>query len=351
MPASPIQSIPPSSDAVELELPERTLPAMLLSVVFHVVLLTVIGLIWYQAPSGTGSEVDRPVGIAMVHRMPNRDRYVDTAEPIKPEMTSDSTSATSSDSASSAAPPADLSPPIDLAGILSEMKRAPSPISGTGLAGKTSLDGDAFDSKRPPGTEGDSNNTTTTVFGVSGSGSRFVYVFDRSDSMNGNGGLPLRAAKREMIKSLKSLSERQRFQLIFYNQQPRPFQTEHAGLGLMVGEEAIIRRAIRYVESVKAFGSTEHESALKMALKMGPDVIFFLTDARIPRLSGSQLAEIRRRAQQVGATIHAIEFGTDPVAPNNSFLIDLASQNNGQYHYVDIRSLGKASELLQESAP
>ncbi|TWU23330.1 hypothetical protein Pla52o_28660 [Novipirellula galeiformis] len=334
-------SIAPSpGDRLELDLPDRPLPALLLSLSFHVVLLTSLGLFLAQTSSGTGSDTERPVGIAMVHRMPDRDRYVDVANP-NPTATDEATAAESGEVSAAAAPPADLSPPIDLAGILSQMNATPSPVSGTGIAGETSLDGDAFDSQRPPGSEGDSNEATTMVFGISGSGSRFVYVFDRSDSMNGNGGMPLRAAKRELIQSLNSLTDRQRFQIIFYNDQPQPFQIVGVPLQLMQGEKATLARAQRYVDSITAYGSTEHDSALKLALRMDPDVIFFLTDARIPRLSTSQLGEIRRRAQRSGTTIHAIEFGADPLAPADSFLRDLAAQNLGQYQYVDIRSLGK----------
>jgi hypothetical protein len=177
------------------------------------------------------------------------------------------------------------------------------------------------------------------VFGVSGSGSRFVYVFDRSDSMNGYGGKPLRAAKSELIRSIQSLTDRQRFQIIFYNDKPTPLKVANAPLQLMSGGTSSAVRAERYIQSIRAFGGTEHNGALKLALRMSPDVIFFLTDARIPRLSQTQLAEIRRRADQAGTTIHAIEFGSEPLAPRNSFLRELAAQNNGQYQYVDVRGL------------
>lgn len=327
----------------EIDLGRRPLPALLMSLVFHVVLLTILGILWSQSPSGTGDEVNRPVGIAMVHRMPDRDRYVDAADLTQSEVASETSAASGSDSESSdamsAAAAPSFAPPIDLAGILSEIQSTPAPISATGLAGESKLEGDAFESKPATGTDGDPNRTTTSVFGVSGSGSRFVYVFDRSDSMNANGALPLRAAKKELMNSLKTLSERQQFQIIFYNQIPKPFQISGMPQGLMLGEEAILDRAARYVDSITAYGGTEHFSAISMALRLGPDVIFFLTDARIPRLSTSQLAEIRRRAERSGTTIHAIEFGSEPAAPSDSFLRDLASQNSGLYNYVDIRSL------------
>lgn len=104
------------SDPLEIVPPRRTTPALLMSLVLHVVLLTTIGLVWSTAPKGTGELEDRPIGIAMVHRLPDRDRYVEAQQ-------AESTSQTEIDSpasvaTSAAAPPADLTPPLDLGGVL-----------------------------------------------------------------------------------------------------------------------------------------------------------------------------------------------------------------------------------------
>ncbi len=327
------------TDPPEIVPPHRTTPALLMSLLLHVVLLTTIGLIWSPMKKGTGEMVDRPIGIAMVHRMPDRDRYVEA----QPTETSDQAeSETAASSAAAAAPPADLAPPLDLEGLVKSMQSTPMPVSGSGLAGENELDGDAF--ARRPGEPSDSGSadTTTMLFGISGSGSSFVYVFDRSDSMNGYGGKPLRAAKSELIRSLKTLTDRQRFQIIFYNDQPKPFSLAGLPMQMLNGDESHIGLAEGYIRSIAAYGGTEHESALKLALRMGPDVIFFLTDARIPRLSVGELREIKGRADAAGTTIHCIEFGPEPVAPSDSFLRDLAVQNHGEYRYVDVQGLGRA---------
>ena len=327
-----------------LEVPHRPAPALLFSVFFHVILLLIIGLLVSRAASGTGGTTDRQVGIAMVHRMPDRDRYTDAAESSQEseaESTEQATSAASDTAA--AAPPADLSPPIDIAGLLQAMKATPSPVSGTGLAGETSLTGDAFGSQSGKKSMSSGEEATAMMFGVSGSGNEFVYVMDRSDSMNGYNGRPLRAAKSELIRSLRSLSDRQRFQIIFYNDKPAPFRPAGMGFQMVPGESSIVTVAEQYVKSITAFGGTEHQSAIHLALRMSPDVIFFLTDASIPRLSASELAEVKRRATRSGTTIHAIEFGSDASAPPGSFLKELARQNNGSYQYVDVQKLGAAN--------
>lgn len=318
--------------------PRRTTPALLMSLVLHVILLTAIGLIWSPAPKGTGDREDRPIGIAMVHRMPDRDRYVEVPSPEAVAETESDSEASSA--ASAAAPPADLAPPIDLAGVLESMQSTPAPVSGSGLAGESELDGDAFNSDPGRPSASGTEDTTTMLFGISGSGSSFVYVFDRSDSMNGYGGKPLRAAKAELTASLRTLTDRQQFQIIFYNDQPKPFSLPGLPMAMVTADPSHVGLAESYVRSIAAFGGTEHESALKLALRMGPDVIFFLTDARIPRLSTAELREIKTRADSAGATIHCIEFGTDPVAPSDSFLRELAAMNRGEYRYINVQGLG-----------
>ena len=235
MTADTSTSIEANSDGFpDLAPPERTGPALVMSLIMHVLLLTTAGLIWQQTPKGAGSEMDRPVGIALVHRLPDRDQYTE-AKP-KAETTEQSEQQQSESASAAAAPPADLTPPMDLTGVLQEMMDSPAPVSGTGLAGEMKLDGDAFGQERGTGSFVSAADTTAMVFGVSGSGSRFVYVFDRSDSMNGFGGKPLRAAKRELVRSIQSLTEKQRFQVIFYNDKPTPFRVGGMPLQMVSGE-------------------------------------------------------------------------------------------------------------------
>jgi hypothetical protein len=300
-----------------------------------------------RLPGGSGETPDRQIGIAVVHRLPQRDRY-EAAPPATDRPAEAET--TRADAAAAAAPPADVSPPLDLRGVLAAMESTPAPQSGSGVAGDTPLDGDAFGdgetatAEAPMGQE-----ATASLFGVSGSGSRFVYVMDRSDSMNGFGGLPLRSAKRELLRSLGSLSPQQEFQIVFYNEAVRPFQLAGMPLTMVRGEAKSVERARRYVESIRAFGGTKHKNALLTALRMSPDVIFFLTDAHIPRLSSSELKLIQDRAEGTGTTIHAIEFGSRPAPAADSFLKELAAMNQGQYQYVDVRKLGQFTPVSPDA--
>ncbi len=177
--------------------------------------------------------------------------------------------------------------------------------------------------------------TRTSVFGLMGQGSKFVYVFDRSGSM---GGGPLDAAKTELAASLQDLGETDQFQIIFYNDRPKIFHPAGAAGRLLFGNAQNKKRAAQFIASISADGSTHHESALLAALKMQPDVIFFLTDADQPGLSPAQMARVRKWAGE--ARIYAIEFGSVAVAGRDNFLVRLANETGGEYKFVEVSELG-----------
>ena len=177
-------------------------------------------------------------------------------------------------------------------------------------------------------------------FGTEGTGSKFVYVFDRSASMNDYGGRPLRAAKEQLLRSLEPLTDFQQFNIIFYNEdftvwRPRelPFATEP-------NKES----AATFVRGKIATGGTKHYAPLIAAIKLNPDVIFFLTDGEEKdALNPGQLADIRR-INRNGIQINAIQFGVGTERTDRSFLRSLAAQNQGQHRYINVAE-------LRENAP
>jgi len=174
----------------------------------------------------------------------------------------------------------------------------------------------------------------TSLFGVVGEGYKFVYVFDRSGSMGGPGRNALRAVKRELLESLKPLDTVHQFQIISYNERAALFNPTGTPGRLAFATEPNKQRVVRFLESITAAGGTAHEDALRLAIRLQPDVIFFLTDGDDPKLTPAQLAKISHLA--AGIVINAIEFGPGPKPPGASFLAALAQQNGGGYAYVDL---------------
>lgn len=313
----------------------RNLPAWVISLLFHAAILVTAGTLWVAAPRGTGGEKDRPVGVAVVYNSGTSEEYFlsDTGD-------SSSSGSNGANSPESVLPNAsslnsdrllnDLLPGASLASA------DPSSAAGTlGLGdGGAALGGDRSVPK-----------VKTSVFGIEGEGTRFLYVFDRSDSMNGFGGLPLSAAKAELLESLESLGPAHQFQIIFYNDSPLPY----GGLGgqgpqLLRGEEDTKLAAKRFVRDMVAVGGTRHIDALRMAVTMGPDVIFFLTDADRPAMPERLIEDLHVRSSRIGATIHAIQFGAGPNQTGGGWIRQLASGSSGQYRYVDVTRLGQSTE-------
>ena len=187
---------------------------------------------------------------------------------------------------------------------------------------------------------GNGGPASASVFGITGRGMRFVYVFDRSASMSGYEGRPLAGAKRELLRSLEELDTIHRFQIIFYNDKPHVMNvTPDRPPQLLFGDDQGRSLANTFVGGVFADGGTRHMEALLLAIQMRPDVIFFLTDADEPKISAPDLRRIRERSR--GMSINAIEFGSGPSSGRYTFLQQLAAENNGQHVYVDVTSLPK----------
>jgi hypothetical protein len=173
------------------------------------------------------------------------------------------------------------------------------------------------------------------VFGVEGHGNKFVYVFDRSASMEG---APLAAAKRQLVESLGALASIHQFHIIFFNHRLQSFDISGGGKRIAFGSDRNKQLAANFVGGITADGGTDRFSALKAALVFRPDVIFFLTDADDP-MSTSELSDIEVGSQKSGAAISVIEFGRQPAPPGENFLTELAHQTGGQYGYVNTTQL------------
>ena len=231
----------------------------------------------------------------------------------------------------------------------------PPPLSG--LRGATSSTGSAHGSAASgvrgggtPGSRGGgginggrgTGSGQTSLFGVNDAGKKFVYVIDRSFSMEEHNAF--RAAKAELLTSLSRLTEVQQFQVIFYNNEPLTLATRDGRSLMFLGNEAQRLQVSEQIGSISPDGGTRHMPAILEALKYNPDVIFLLTDGAEPALSKADLDSLKTRNRQ-GTRIHCIEFGTGPQSlaadgqPVPNFLMKLAAQNSGQYTYRNVKTL------------
>lgn len=175
--------------------------------------------------------------------------------------------------------------------------------------------------------------------GARDNGSRIVFVIDCSASMNNYGAM--RSAKAALVSSLQSLSDTQQFQVIFYNQTPRLMTPANGKTSvLMFATELNKTLARQQISGTEPDLGTAHIPALELALRLNPEVMFFLTDADQPQLSAPELSSIQKLNQ--GRTrIHAIEFGQGGEVDVDNFLKKLARQNGGTYRYFDVKRLAQ----------
>lgn len=180
---------------------------------------------------------------------------------------------------------------------------------------------------------------TTQFFGASAKGKRFLYVIDRSASMAEHGAMDV--AKREILASIGKLSPSMYFQIILYNDEPSVLNLGVSGLAL--ASERNIAKARELVQSASPLGGTDHEKALRRALELKPDVVFFLSDA--DDANGKMIAQIsnlNNRSRKSSCTIHVIQFVHDPFRKPDKTIRQLAERNRGTYRMIDTRSLAQA---------
>ena len=306
--------------------PNRRVPAWLLSFLLHTVLFTVLILALRTIPNGAAQTDAREAGIVLVNADSEKTEYLTEGE------VEDLTSATTS----AASPPpltADQQLPPDLPGL----DAAQTPITGVGQELVQSLPGADGLLDGVPNNRNIGGKVTTEVFGIKGTGSRFLYVFDRSASMSGYNNKPLKAAKQQLLASLASLGSTQQFQIIFYNDTTMVFDPNPGPPEMMSADDKTKREAARFVQRTQADRGTDHLNALRLALSLAPDVIFLLTDAE----GGFTRGELGRVSDwnRSGAVINAIEFGVGSSRGGDRSLEQLAREHGGTYVYKNILTL------------
>ena len=310
--------------------PWKAVPAWMLSCALHAGLMAILLFALRLTPRGAQVPPNRSAGIVLARRTADQVEYFDD------DTKHDADLAEASDANSSEVP---LPAAEQFAATVSnELPATGGPELATAAAAGLLPNATDFTDGRPaPKRFGQS--VQTSVFGVTGVGSKFVYVFDRSGSMSEFHGRPLAAAKAELLASLDELEDVHQFQIIFYNNEPAVFNPAGQSPQMWWANDRGKTLARRFVASITAVGGTEHMDALTMALGMRPDILFLLTDANEPQLSAQQLQEIRR--QNSGTTaIHIIEFGYQAASTRDNFLKRLARQNGGRHAYVEISRLG-----------
>jgi hypothetical protein len=142
----------------------------------------------------------------------------------------------------------------------------------------------------------------------------------------------LGVAKRELLLSVDQLSPDAQFAVIFYNLEARILADPKGRKDLMAAATVNKAWVRSQLATIGPDGGTDHILALRGALALRPEVIFFLTDADL--MTNGDVDEILR---EVGATrLHAVEFGRGTDLGQQTPLGRLANNTGGTYRYIDV---------------
>jgi hypothetical protein len=204
-------------------------------------------------------------------------------------------------------------------------------IPGSGLGGNNGAGGGSG------GGAGRGIGPGTQFFGARDHAHSFAYVIDCSGSMATRDSLEV--AKREMLASISQLPPDGLFAVILYNLQARMLSDPEGQRGLMAATAANKSRVQTQLETIQPDGGTDHMLALRTALALKPEVIFFLTDADL--MSNGDVNQI---LTEVGKTrIQAVEFGRGTELGQRTPLARLATATGGSYLYIDVSQFPRSS--------
>jgi uncharacterized protein YegL len=162
-------------------------------------------------------------------------------------------------------------------------------------------------------------------FGTRSRADSVVFVVDMSGSMND--GRRFDRAVDELIRSLNALVPSQKFFIFFYNGVTYPMFDQRSAK-LMPATPGTRTKAIKWIKTLQPDGDTAPEDAIERALKLKPQVVYFLTDGEIPDTTRDTAKKFNHEHKTV---IHTIAFVTQEGA---AMLRGIAQDNRGKYRFV-----------------
>ena len=340
------------------------LPSWMSSLVFHLALVLILALIVTTQGGFGGNNISLDLSTGGSESGAEGDGGI-LEEAV--EMPSELASA---ESARAEQPTNETMP--DPLGALPQLEMPELSKAAGALAGMSSADGNGDGDGSGEG-EGEGDGTgdgtdggigigpvRTSIFGLVAEGEKFVYVFDRSESMNSvlsysSEGktifsiTPLEAAKAELIRSLEHLHGGNGFGIVCYNHEPFVFSLGKKMRGLFPASKSMKAKAVAFVRGIYGQGMTAHVTPLEIALRLKPDVVFLLTDGEEKDDPNSAQLEALRKLNGGRAKINVIQFVHEPRV--DSQLQKLAAENGGKHIYFNMSRLGPGMGGVAKSQP
>jgi hypothetical protein len=165
-------------------------------------------------------------------------------------------------------------------------------------------------------------------FGVQAVGNRVVYVVDSSRSMNhpheSIAKTRFGRVKLEIAYSIRRMNSEMEFFIIFFNNNAVPMPSRK----LQPALPAPKKHYLTWMANVKTGGQTDPRDALRVALLLRPDMIYFLTDGEF---RSSVVRDVTKLNRFRRTPIHTFGLGNRSGEP---MLKIIAERNGGTYRFV-----------------
>jgi len=182
----------------------------------------------------------------------------------------------------------------------------------------------SFDAIASLGAAGGGGGKGVGFFGTRARADSVIFIVDMSGSMEGH---RFDRAVEELIHSLNLLQPTQKFFIFFYNGVTYPM-FEQRNSKLLPATSGNRAKAAKWIKAFRPEGDTAPEDAIERALKMKPQVIYFLTDGEIPTTTRSTAQRFNTEHKTV---IHTIAFEYEGGAEQ---LRGIAADSKGKYRFV-----------------
>ncbi len=246
----------------------RTVPAWLVSLIFHLALLLVLGLCTFA------DEVDLEGVFVSASTTDAQEESLEDFVEVELEAIQELDELAQADLTTDIADVGvialgDLSVPaeIETGGDIGELELPATTIDEIGALFGGEGNGMAD--------IGEGLKAAAVFFGAKSSGDEFVFVVDNSNSMTRG---RFETAMIELMRTVNAMSPRQKFYVIFFSDTAyRMFHPEPAPTLVPATEENKLRLQ-RWIGTVQLCLRTDGEAAMQIALSLEPDVIYILGD-------------------------------------------------------------------------
>lgn len=188
----------------------------------------------------------------------------------------------------------------------------------------------------------------TEYFGTVAYGNRFVYILDKSTSMNDSrAGVPdpdsrFARARYELLRSIDRLAPYQSFYVILFSTRTRRMFDDESPAPVTIPATSENKLRLRdWLEAAEVGGGTDPREALFLALSIAPDAVFFLSDGDFNRVSGREkhrlfagdpeTEQLVKRINRTDTPIHTFAY-EDPRSKRR--MEDIAQLSGGDYRYI-----------------